>query len=737
MLADAVAEATAEANLVGLALSAGVPGRLLAAGGDPNGIRAAADAAVHDLERTSSVQRGDAAWVVSAVAEALGLQAPAATTPDAAAADELTVRAMGRSVTVRPGGEIVIGRSPDCAIVLDSPAVSRRHARLEHRPAGWVYVDLRSTQGSFVERAAVGEVPVGDGLVVVLGQGPEAVRLELVVARTTRLREPHAPMRPPPGPTVLPGGSGRPGGALAPGGLPATELGRGGADALTVTFAGATRTLSPGTVLTIGRDPANDLVAAESTVSRRHVQIEFANGTWHLRDLGTTSGTWSGGQRVSDVPLAGRQEFRLGDAVNGPVLGIVSGAGDAFAGGTGPAPTRRGRPSRLVVGIAAAVVLALVAGLAVWLVSRGDESGDSKTSNDDLARATVRLSTDEGTGSGVVIDKKQGLILTNAHVAAPAAVGLAASGLEFSDGSGENPKDIVVSVSGGLGHAAEPRFTANLVAADGYLDVAVVKIDRTLSGSQVEADELAALTQVRIGDSDAVKTSDRVAFFGYPGAAKSKEPTYTSGVVSGAVKDGRLGTNRAALNSTATISGGNSGGLAADEKGRMIGVPTWARLDREGQTVFSSFRPINLAKPVIEAAEKGRTYTSPWSSAGPEGASVTDFNAAAPGAPGSVHAGCAERSGTGPFALGLDVTGFPSGKHTDVMAAVYEDTGEGPGDLITFATTTLEEDYPVALPPSGCITFTFDTRLDPGEYLLRVGVGGDLRIIDSERFTIS
>jgi len=57
-------------------------------------------------------------------------------------------------VTLAAGGArgpAVLGRAPDCAIVLaDDPDVSRRHARLLWQPAGWLLEDLGSRNGTFV-----------------------------------------------------------------------------------------------------------------------------------------------------------------------------------------------------------------------------------------------------------------------------------------------------------------------------------------------------------------------------------------------------------------------------------------------------------------------------------------------------------------------------------------------------------------------------------------------------------
>lgn len=61
--------------------------------------------------------------------------------------------------------------------------------------------------------------------------------------------------------------------------------------------------LSRTTILTIGRDPSNDLVLPDAMVSRRHAVVEHRGKQFYLRDCSSANGSVVNGDRVSERAL--------------------------------------------------------------------------------------------------------------------------------------------------------------------------------------------------------------------------------------------------------------------------------------------------------------------------------------------------------------------------------------------------------------------------------------------------
>lgn len=76
----------------------------------------------------------------------------------------------GTSLRLRESGTL-IGRNPECALVLDDDFASGRHARIFEREGQWFVEDLGSTNGTFLgsERLSA-PAPVGVGSVLRVGK---------------------------------------------------------------------------------------------------------------------------------------------------------------------------------------------------------------------------------------------------------------------------------------------------------------------------------------------------------------------------------------------------------------------------------------------------------------------------------------------------------------------------------------------------------------------------------------
>ncbi len=216
-------------------------------------------------------------------------------------------------------------------------------------------------------------------------------------------------------------------------------------------------------------------------------------------------------------------------------------------------------------------------------------------------------------GSGTVVDPR-GFILTNAHV--------------VLDDFGQPVDDLLILVTQQPDQPPEPAYRARVIQADPKLDLAVIKIDRDADGNLLSKPP--DLPAVPLGDSDQLRLGDPLLILGYPGIG-GETITLTRGEVSGFTSQPGYGP-RAWIKTSATIAGGSSGGLAANLKGELVGIPTLVGAGDTEEVVdcrplvdtnsdgvidekdicvpiggyINALRPINLARPLIEAALMGK-----------------------------------------------------------------------------------------------------------------------------------
>jgi len=163
----------------------------------------------------------------------------------------------------------------------------------------------------------------------------------------------------------------------------------------------------------------------------------------------------------------------------------------------------------------------------------------------------------QSAGSGVIVDAKKGIVLTNNHVI-------------------DNAEEILVSLVDGR------SFTAKLLGSDPELDIAIL---------QIEADKL---TEVTISDSSLLEVGDFVVAIGNPFGLGQ---TVTTGIVSALGRSG-LGIEgyENFIQTDASINPGNSGGALVNLAGELVGINTAIIAPSGGNVGIGFAIPVNMVK---------------------------------------------------------------------------------------------------------------------------------------------
>lgn len=164
-------------------------------------------------------------------------------------------------------------------------------------------------------------------------------------------------------------------------------------------------------------------------------------------------------------------------------------------------------------------------------------------------------------GSGVVIDAKQGYVMTNHHVI-------------------DKAEKIRVMLSDGR------AFDADVIGTDPESDIAVIRIPAE------------RLTAVTIANSDALRVGDFVVAIGNPFGLGQ---TVTSGIVSALGRSG-LGIEgyEDFIQTDASINPGNSGGALVNLRGELVGINTAILAPGGGNVGIGFAIPINMAHKIMD-----------------------------------------------------------------------------------------------------------------------------------------
>ena len=165
-----------------------------------------------------------------------------------------------------------------------------------------------------------------------------------------------------------------------------------------------------------------------------------------------------------------------------------------------------------------------------------------------------------GLGSGVIIDAKNGYIVTNSHVI-------------------DKAHDIVVTLEDGQ------RFDAKVIGKDPGADIAVIQIDAR------------NLSEISFGDSDVLRQGDFVVAIGNPFGLGQ---TVTSGIVSALGRSGLgIESYEDFIQTDASINPGNSGGALVNLRGELIGINTAIYGPSGGNVGIGFAIPINMAQQIF------------------------------------------------------------------------------------------------------------------------------------------
>jgi S1-C subfamily serine protease len=299
--------------------------------------------------------------------------------------------------------------------------------------------------------------------------------------------------------------------------------------------------------------------------------------------------------------------------------------------------------------------------------------GDARASYAGVVRqvlpSVVLISTGEGLGSGVVLDRA-GNIVTNAHVAGDAT--------EFK-----------VQVPGD----PAPR-TATLVGTYPPDDLAVIRVD-----------DPAGLQPAKFGDSAKAQAGDVVLAVGNPlglsGSVTSGIISATGRVVAEPASDGQPGaTLPDAIQTSAPINPGNSGGALVTTAGEVIGIPTLTAAGSQGSQVqgIGFAIPSNLARDIAhQLITSGKVTNSHRAAIGAQVGTVTgqDGAPAGTGIVAVTSGGPADRAGLRAGDVIQSAGGTPT-PDTQSLAGVL--AGADPGDKVTLAVIRGEQELTVELP---------------------------------------
>lgn len=331
-----------------------------------------------------------------------------------------------------------------------------------------------------------------------------------------------------------------------------------------------------------GRAHDVEICLDDPHLAPRHFAIERQPWQITIEDLDAPLGT-----------IVGRDKLEPGDQLAVAPGTFIEAGGSLFeivAAGAEPSiatPKVAGHPHKRRIGPRTRRALILM-GLflaAVVLLTLFRPDGGGTNAADRAKASTVFVATPEGSGSGIVIDADEGLLLTNHHVVA-------------------NSRDVLVGAPG----LAEGAVDGEVLATYPCEDVALVRVNGGIPWPEAQAIEVS---------SDTPRAGDTIFALGYPATAASAvaadgDVSVTGGIVSNPrtryddPASGVMPLQSVTLHDAA-INPGSSGGPLVDRDGALLGMNTalysLAAFRLEGQSYAITAERLTDLVPALRRGE--------------------------------------------------------------------------------------------------------------------------------------
>lgn len=195
---------------------------------------------------------------------------------------------------------------------------------------------------------------------------------------------------------------------------------------------------------------------------------------------------------------------------------------------------------------------------------------------DRAKQAIVHIS---GGGSGIIIDKNKGYILTNYHVIKNKNV---------------NQIDVILPNPNYRNDIAM-GFPTSIVGYDRLSDLALLKSLMSIKGQY-------KISEIKWGNSKNLQIGEHAIAIGYPYAPVAQaNPTITAGIIS-ATSRNRFGKRHyiEMIQTDAAINPGNSGGALVNIHGQLIGINTFISSSSGGSEGIGFAIPAHNARTIVE-----------------------------------------------------------------------------------------------------------------------------------------